>query len=146
MEITPFLVFTPEAENPARIELNLADSATLIPLPGIGPVLASRIIKYRRLLGGFVSLDQLKEVYGMESYDPDMLWPLVSLDTGLVSGLDINNASYSCLLRHPYLDQGEVEAIIQFRTFRGSRISPWELLENNLLDSVKWEKLSFYIK
>jgi len=149
LDIAPYLVFNTEVKSSVgidSIEINLADSASLLPLPGIGPVLASRIIKYRNLLGGFVSLEQLNEVYGMELYDLARLVPLVSLNTELVCGLDINSASYSTLLRHPYLDQGEVEAIMQYRTFRGTEISPEELLENHLLDSAKWEKVSNYIK
>jgi competence protein ComEA len=36
-----------------KLDLNKCDSAGLVRLPGIGPVLSSRIIKFRRLLGGF---------------------------------------------------------------------------------------------
>src|SRR5665648_1161064 len=46
------------------IDINSCDSATLVTLSGIGPVLSARIIKYRRLLGGFATTEQLKEVYG----------------------------------------------------------------------------------
>ncbi|MBN1108862.1 MAG: helix-hairpin-helix domain-containing protein, partial [Bacteroidales bacterium] len=47
------------------IELNTCDSAMLEALPGLGPVLSARIIKYRKLLGGYVSAEQLREVYGL---------------------------------------------------------------------------------
>ncbi len=57
------------SKNPVRkrpiLNLNICDSASLEALPGIGPVLSSRIIKYRNLIGGYVSVDQLKEVYGL---------------------------------------------------------------------------------
>ncbi len=48
-------------------DLNLADSAQLIQIYGIGPTLTLRIIKYRDRLGGFISGDQLTEVYGLDS-------------------------------------------------------------------------------
>ena len=48
----------------AYVELNSADSLELLGLKGIGPVFASRILKYRNLLGGFYSVSQLLEVYG----------------------------------------------------------------------------------
>ena len=45
------------------LELNSADSATLVAVPGIGPAFARGILKYREKLGGYHSLDQLAEVY-----------------------------------------------------------------------------------
>ena len=47
--------YTGSKESSGVISINSADSADLLPLPGIGPVFAGRIIKYRNLLGGFVS-------------------------------------------------------------------------------------------
>lgn len=50
-----------------NINLNTTDSLQLISLKGIGPTFASRIIKYRNKLGGFIYKEQLKEVYGLDS-------------------------------------------------------------------------------
>ena len=50
---------------PARIELNSADAATLEGLPGIGPVLAERIVAWRDEHGRFVSAEQIKDVEGI---------------------------------------------------------------------------------
>lgn len=52
---------------PFQVELNSTDSIELIKIKGIGPVFASRIMKYRDLLGGYVSISQLQEVYGIDS-------------------------------------------------------------------------------
>ncbi|MDP5172095.1 MAG: helix-hairpin-helix domain-containing protein [Bacteroidia bacterium] len=48
-----------------RLDINLADSADWTQLPGIGKVLAARIIKYRNSLGGFRSVDQLSKVFNL---------------------------------------------------------------------------------
>lgn len=49
----------------ALINLNQADAASLDTLPGIGPTLAARIVDYRKLNGGFTSLDDLGKVAGI---------------------------------------------------------------------------------
>ncbi|WP_370147757.1 helix-hairpin-helix domain-containing protein [Streptacidiphilus sp. EB129] len=46
------------------LSLNAATAQQLDALPGVGPVLAQRIIQYRDQHGGFTSLDQLKQVSG----------------------------------------------------------------------------------
>ncbi|MBK7944253.1 MAG: helix-hairpin-helix domain-containing protein [Flavobacteriales bacterium] len=55
----------PVKSKPQRqlVEVNTADTAELIALPGIGPAFARGIVKYRESLGGYFSLDQLAEVY-----------------------------------------------------------------------------------
>jgi competence protein ComEA len=49
----------------ARIDLNAADASALDALPGIGPVLAQKIVDWRTEHGRFASVDQLREVSGI---------------------------------------------------------------------------------
>jgi len=49
----------------AKININIATSEELESLPGIGPSLAKRIIKYREQRGQFASIDELKDVKGI---------------------------------------------------------------------------------
>lgn len=49
----------------ALVNLNTADLATLETLPGVGPVLAQRIIDWRTEHGGFTSVEELGEVSGV---------------------------------------------------------------------------------
>ena len=48
-----------------RLDLNAADAAALDGLPGIGPVLAQKIVDWRTEHGRFASVDQLREVGGI---------------------------------------------------------------------------------
>ncbi|MGQ0844189.1 MAG: helix-hairpin-helix domain-containing protein [Sporichthyaceae bacterium] len=50
---------------PALIDLNRATTAELETLPGVGPVLAQRIVDYRTTRGRFTSIDELREVSGI---------------------------------------------------------------------------------
>lgn len=49
-----------------QLDLNKADSLTLIKVPGIGPAFAHRILALRQKLGGYYTPLQLQEVYGMD--------------------------------------------------------------------------------
>lgn len=57
----------------AKINLNTADSLTLISLPGIGKGLSHRILKRRRELGRFNNMEQVLEVYKFKQETKEML-------------------------------------------------------------------------
>lgn len=59
------------------LDINHADSLTLQALPGIGPVLAARIIKYRNRIGCFDSTAQLLEIYGITPHRLDQFRPFL---------------------------------------------------------------------
>jgi competence protein ComEA len=50
---------------PPRVDLNRASAAELDALPGIGPVLARRIVEHRERAGPFRSTDELRAVRGV---------------------------------------------------------------------------------
>ena len=55
----------PTSSVPAKVDLNSATVDELDALPGVGPVLAQRIIAYREEHGRFDTVDQLGEVSGI---------------------------------------------------------------------------------
>jgi len=124
--------------NPASpIDINRADSVNLLPLPGIGPVFAGRIIRYRDLLGGYASVNQLQEVYGMSRETIDLITDRIVFDTTVLDKLDLNSATFRELLRHPYLEYEDVKALVNYREFAGTIESLRELQDNFILpDSV----------
>jgi len=60
--------YEPQKEEVAKaiIDINTATATELKQLKGIGKVLSKRIVKYRDAIGGFQSVEQLNEVYGIE--------------------------------------------------------------------------------
>ena len=56
-----------------KIDLNTADSITLVSLPGIGKGISHRILQRRRELGKFSSMEQVWEVYHFKQETKDML-------------------------------------------------------------------------
>ena len=112
---------------PRILQVNSADSTELIALPQIGEVMASRIHRYRDRLGGYVSLDQLFEVKGMDTARFETIQPYLLLDTDAIRRLDVNNDDFKTLLRHPYLEYEQVKAIVNYREHKGF-IRDWKQL------------------
>lgn len=55
----------PGAADDGRIHINTADEKELERLPGIGPVMARRIIEYRTQHGAFQKIEDLRQVRGI---------------------------------------------------------------------------------
>ena len=135
-------VFAPDNQ---KVELNTADSLTLIKLKGIGPVFASRIIKYRNLLGGFISSSQLLEVYGFPEETFYELKEEFVVDTTAIKKIRINFAEYSDLIRHPYIEKQHVDAVLNYRNTNGPILSNEQLLKEGLIDSASFWSMKPYI-
>lgn len=132
-EVHPREARVPSSSRVARpLNLNLCDSADLERLPGIGPVLSARIIKYRNLLGGYADKSQLLEVYGLRDSVYRIISSRIEADTTLLRRLNVNSAGYADLLRHPYLESEHVKAIVEYREQTGN-IQGWKVLEDNAM-------------
>jgi DNA uptake protein ComE-like DNA-binding protein len=130
----------------SRLDINKCDSATLVRLPGIGPVLSVRIIKYRHLLGGFARVDQLKEVYGLPVETFELIKGRLIADSTLITRININSAAYKDIIRFPYFEKYEVSAILKFRELKGRINGIQDLTENKLITVEKARKVRPYLK
>ncbi len=128
------------------LDINNCDSASLDRLPGIGPVLSARIIKYRNLLGGYATVDQLKEVYGLPVETFDLIKGKIYADSSVILRIKINTAGYKELSRLPYFEKYEVSAILKFRELKGRITGIGDLTENKLITSEKALKIRHYLK
>lgn len=127
------------------IELNTADSTELIGLKGIGPKYASRIIRYRNRLGGFYSIEQLREVFGMEESVFIDLKKNTIVDKKLIRTFNLTLEGLDAKVVHPYFQKGEKWKIINYIKQRGGRISKIELSDIIGLDSTTIRKINPYI-
>ena len=130
----------------SRIDINTCDSAMLVRLPGIGPVLSVRIIKYRRLLGGFARVDQLKEVYGLPVETFELIKGRLIADSTQITRININSATYKEIIRFPYFEKFEVSAILKYRELKGRINGMADLTENKLISTEKAKKVGPYLK
>jgi len=117
----------------------------LLQLRGIGPVFASRIIKFRDILGGYYSAEQLMEVYNFPEETFHEIKNYIRCDTARIRKMRLNFADFAELIRHPYLNREEVNSILNFREDNGPFISKEQLIEDGLVDSLKFQKIKHYI-
>lgn len=112
-------IFQPKMKQGETIELNTADTTLLKMIPGIGSGYANRIVNYRNSLGGFVKIEQLGEVWGMDTYLYSQILPYLTLEPEYAP-LYINRLSFKELLKHPYLNYKQASAIDDIRTRKGA--------------------------
>lgn len=128
-----------------RININNADTTDWQKIRGIGPVFSRRITSYRDLLGGFYSLEQLLEVYGMDSTRYEQISEHIFLDTVKLNTININTADFVTLVRHPYLERNQVNSILQMRDRHGPYSSVEEIKKSELINEELFGKIAPYL-
>jgi DNA uptake protein ComE-like DNA-binding protein len=101
------------------VELNSADTTLLMQIKGIGRGYAKGIVRFRQSTGGFVSVDQLSEVYGMRPENLEKIRPFCSINAALVRRINVNTATAQRLDAHPYLNFYQARAIYELRRNKG---------------------------
>jgi len=105
-----------EKKSITLINLNKAGLKDLKTIYGIGDVLAKRIVKFRDKLGGYYTISQLKEVYGIDSTMlPTINNYINKKDSLVVNKIKVNQLEFKQLLKHPYLNYKEVQTIFNNR-------------------------------
>jgi len=127
------------------IELNSADSAKLTRIHGIGPAFAQRIAEYRQRLGGFLNKEQLQEVYGVDADRYHDIQSQVTVNSHLVTKIDINNVDFEGLRKFPYLSNKQTNAVIQYRSQHGNYRSINDMRNILILDETILRKIEPYL-
>lgn len=127
------------------VDINSADSATLVRLYGIGPVIASKIVNYRERLGGFFNVNQLVEIRG---FDEDRLYDLkgkIIADTQYVRRIRINHVTFEELSEHPYTKYKLSRVIVNYRNQHGAFKRAEDLLKIVIMHDTTLAKLRPYL-
>lgn len=131
--------------NDIIVELNSADTALLIQVKGIGRGYAKGIVRFRQATGGFVSVGQLSEIYGMK---PDMLEkirPFCTVNLALIQKIKINTASVERLKSHPYIGFYRAKAIYELRRNKGKLHDISELKTLSELSPDDLNRIKLYL-
>ncbi|MDQ6757026.1 MAG: helix-hairpin-helix domain-containing protein [Bacteroidota bacterium] len=127
------------------VEINSADTNAFISLPGIGSKLAQRIVAFRDKLGGFNSVDQIKEIYGLPDSTFIKIKPKLVLTNTTIKSININTASLDEMKSHPYIRYPLANALIQYRTQHGNFSSVDEIKKIMIVTEEIFNKVSPYL-
>lgn len=117
VEIIPYTkkIIKKEAKK-FSIDINSAEKIDLIKIKGIGNKIGERIIKFREKLGGFVSINQIDSVFGIDKKN------LKSIKNNLLISenftpkkIKINHFSFKEILSHPYISYESTKKIFNYR-------------------------------
>ncbi|QRR04181.1 helix-hairpin-helix domain-containing protein [Dyadobacter sandarakinus] len=134
-----------ERKVPAAFDINTADTTRLTRLKGIGSKLSARIVKFRDALGGFHSVAQFREIYGLDSAVVQELVRFGKIETP-VKLLNINTATVEQLAAHPYLRNRRLAGIIvSYRTQHGPFQHAADLAKVKVLDQETLRKMEPYL-
>jgi DNA uptake protein ComE-like DNA-binding protein len=133
------------ANKTIEIRINEADTAEWAALRGIGPVLSRRIVNYRKALGGFISVEQVAEVYGISPVLFGDIKTQLVLDSVKIETIDLNRTSLRRLRNHPYIDFYMAKAILDERRMNGPIVSLDQIAELEVFEEELWNKLKNYL-
>lgn len=101
-----------------KIEINTVDSLNLYDIYGMNAELIGRLLAYRERLGGFISVEQLAEVYGLSDTQYDIMKQRVTVNSEPIVKININTVTFKALLRHPYVGgYDNTKAIFAYRKY-----------------------------
>ena len=125
-----------------KVDVNTADTALLRRVPGIGGKISEAIVTYRKKLGGFYSVEQLRE---LKIVSPELLeWFEVSSSPD-IQRLNINKASFQALNSHPYISYEQTKALLQYIRLYGKVKDEQAVVETGIFTKEEVERLKPYL-
>ncbi len=126
------------------IDINQATIEEWQQLHGIGAAFAKRIVGFREKLGGFSSIGQVAETYGLPDSTFQQIKPQL-IFSPVFRKIAINKASVEELKAHPYIDSRLAAALISYRNQHGAFSSVADVARLKALPPPLLEKLKPYL-
>ncbi len=129
------------------IDINQATQEDLIKVYGIGPAISERILKFKQSLGGFVSMAQMNDVWGLSPEVIEKLNEGFKVSTPPdIKKIAINDASIKELAAFPYFRYALAKQIVTYRSMNGDFKSAADLAKVNGLPPEKAEIIALYLE
>lgn len=127
------------------VEINSAGEEELMKIKGIGSFFAKNIIKKRDALGGFISKEQLIEVWKMDSEKLYQIENFIEVDPDFIRKINVNTATAEELKAHPYFTWNVANSIVKLRQQLGGFQQLDDLKKSKLIDDDLFNKLAPYL-
>jgi len=127
------------------VELNSADTTELLKVTGIGRGYAKGIVRFRQQTGGFASVEQLRELYGMTEANFQKIRLSCTANTSLIRKIKINSATVERLNAHPYINFYQAKAIYELRRQKVKLKNIQELKNLDAISPDELEKITPYL-
>ena len=128
------------------VELNSADTTALISVNGIGSKSAAEIVKYRDLLGGYHSVEQISELKCVTEQNYEKILQQIYCDSCEIRKIDINFAAPKVIARHPYVSAAALRKIIKQRQLKGGWSRIEEMIDDDILSEEEAKRLAPYLR
>ncbi|MFY7653142.1 MAG: ComEA family DNA-binding protein [Chitinophagaceae bacterium] len=128
------------------LNINNAPAEELRKLPGLPYPLNYKIVQYRERLGGFLQVEQLKEVEGITDTIYQNIYPYLKLNKEEIRKIAVNKAAEYELQQHPYIGKKLATAIVFYRNKMGDYQSASDLKRIIFITPETIQKLLPYLK
>ncbi|MFH6969293.1 ComEA family DNA-binding protein [Flavobacterium sp. FlaQc-28] len=128
-------------------DINTASQEDLIKVYGIGEALSLRILKQKEILGGFISMEQMEDVWGLS---PEVIVELnrrfKAVTPSGFKKIAINDASLKELSQFPYFKYSLAKQIVTYRSMNGNFNNIEELSKIKGFPVEKAKIISLYLE
>ncbi|MBK7148837.1 MAG: helix-hairpin-helix domain-containing protein [Bacteroidetes bacterium] len=155
VQIAPIPFSKPAYEKPAYasaprekfvIDINEADSSLWELQYGIGPKTAQRIVKYRTRLGGFLRVEQVREVWGLPDSIYQSLKDKLVVKEVAIQKINVNEADVKTMGSHPYINFPLARVIESYRKEHGRFSSVEDIQKVALVTDSIYRLLQPYVR
>lgn len=129
------------------IDINKATQEDLMKIYGIGPGLSERILKQKELLGGFVSMEQMNDIWGLSPEVVEKLsvqFHVASMPE--IKKIKINDASVKELSHFPYFRYPINKEIVTYRSMNNGILSIEDLTKVKGFPVEKIKIIALYLE
>ena len=142
-KLVPYIQL-PDNKTPLQIDINKATIAEWQQLRGIGPSLSGRIVKFRDKLGGFTSIEQVAQTYGLPDSTFQKIKPKLKASP-IQKTIQINSWSKEELQQHPYINWKQAQILINYRKHHGKFADQEAILQSKAFNEAELKKLLPYL-
>ena len=137
--------YNPPIKTTKLVDINQATQEDFESLKGIGPFYAKKIVEYREQLGGYISEQQLLEIWKFDQEKLTSIKPSITITSAKLKKININSATAEELKAHPYITWNVANSIVKMRAKFNKYSNFEQLLESELINKQLLDKLQPYL-